>query len=145
MRKLVHRSFIIVTFSAIVSMASTFGCANSSGRAPPASSLAIAITTPGTPPSAQQLTTINQLLQSQITSRGFVVATNVAFADYVMRVRFTPDTVNPPGGHLEFLGIERNHRPGTHGENSAVEAGANNLAELRKVISEIEWSNVTSK
>ena len=108
--------------------------------------MAIAVTTPDAPPSSQELATIHRLLQSQITSRGFSVATDLASADYLMRVRFTPDTVNPPGGHLDLLGIEQNNRPnGPASENSAVEAGAKSLAELRKVISDIQWSNVTSK
>jgi hypothetical protein len=62
-----------------------------------------------------------------------------------MRVRFTPDTVNPPGGHLDFLGVEQNNRSNRDNENASVEAGANSLAELRRVISEIRWSEATAK
>jgi hypothetical protein len=146
MGKLLHRAFIFATFGAILLVAFTSGCAGSSNRVSPIRSMAIAITTPNAPPSSQELAAIHRLLQSQIASRGFSVATNLASADYVMRVRFTPDTVNPPGGHLDFLGIEQTNRPNVRDtDNSAVEAGARNLAELRKVISEIQWSDASSK
>lgn len=107
--------------------------------------MAIAISSPNAPPSDEQLARINHLLLSQIVNRGFRVAKDVGSAEYLMRVRFTPDVINSPGGHLELIGIEKNQRTNSRGgDNAAVEAGAGTLAELRKVISEVERSNAHS-
>jgi hypothetical protein len=107
--------------------------------------MAIAISSPATPPSAEQLATIHRLLRAQIARRGFVPAQDSRTADYVMHVRFTSDALNPPRGHLEFIGIERN-RPSSSGrpENAAAEASANALAELSRTIAEVDTLNARS-
>jgi hypothetical protein len=129
------------TICALAAAIGIWGCASRSS--PP--SLAIAISSPATPPSAEQLAAIQRLLQAQIATKGFVPAQDSRTADYVMYVRFTPDVLHPPRGHLELIGIERNRPPNpTRPENAAAEANANALAELRKTIAEVDALNARS-
>jgi hypothetical protein len=146
MKNVLRAAFITLAIGAIVSVFSTSGCASSASPVGDAPTMAVAISTPDRPPSAEQLATINQLLQAQIARRGFRVAKNGASADYVMRVHFIPDPLNPRGGHLTFIGIERNQNQiALANANAATEASASALAELRKVISETEWLNAGPK
>jgi hypothetical protein len=128
-------------FGALAFAIVIWGCATPA-KAP---SLAIAIISPTAQPSAEQVATIHRLLQPQIAKQGYVPARDARSADYVMHVRFTPDAFNPPRGHLEFIGIERNRtshpsRP----ENAAAEASASTLAELRKTIAEVDAMSARS-
>lgn len=108
--------------------------------------MAIAIATPDAPPSAAQVASIHQVLLPQIAKRGFSVAKDAVSADYVMHVRFTPDSANPAGGHLDFVGIERNQGRIARGrEASATEANAAALSELRQAIRDSEWSNAVPR
>src|SRR3954466_958941 len=122
MKRIFRRRFMPFAIGAGVRLALAVGCANPAPRNANGPTMAIALSTPGAPPSPAQLASINQLLLGQIMARGFSVAKDAASADYVMRVRFRPDALNPPGGHLEFIGIERNPgRTNRGADNSAVE------------------------
>jgi hypothetical protein len=131
----------LAVFCPVLSLIVMWGCATHTK--PPG--IAVAISSPAAPPSAEQLATINRLLQEQVAKTGFVFATNARSADYLMHVRFTPDAANPPRGHLEFIGIERaqpsNSRPV---ESSAVEASESTLRELRRIIAEVDALNARS-
>jgi hypothetical protein len=121
----------------------SLGCATAVQR-PEQPTMAVAINSPISPPSAEELVSINRVLVAQIAQRGFRAAQDVRSADYLMRVRFTPDTINPPGGHLEFLDIEKNAANGRGAENAAAEASTRALADLSRAISEIEWAAARS-
>ncbi|MES2695757.1 MAG: hypothetical protein V4773_19945 [Verrucomicrobiota bacterium] len=131
----------LATLCALFSALVIGGCATQ----PKPPSLAIAIVSPASQPSAEQLATIHRLLQPHIANKGFVPARDARSADYVMHVRFTPDPFNPPRGHLELIGIERN-RPSNLGrpDNAATAASASTLAELRQTIAEIDAVNARS-
>lgn len=67
-------------------------------------------------------------LSTELTKRGFLVASSVESADYVVFVRFNPDTALSGGGHLDVVGVQPRGREARAGELEKLQADARSVA-----------------
>lgn len=108
------------------------------GAKPPA--VAIAVRTIGGTPSPQQFANIHQALQAHVARAGFRFAEHAAAADFVVTASFTPDPVNPNGGHVSIVSVEPARQIAQGVEESS------ESRELRQRLREIErWIDSQSR
>src|SRR4051812_41037602 len=111
------RSFV---FSALLLVVAAFGyggCANASRPSarhsisrPPAYALAVTVNG-GVQPTPLQWAAIQEKFAKEFAAQGWVLVTDLALADYIVRIDFTPDPTDPQNsGHAVVVGVRNNPR-----------------------------------
>lgn len=87
--------------------------------------------------SAQQFFNVQDALRGPLAAAGYQYASETRSSDFIVRVRFTADVLDPKGGHVAVLGVEPNslRRPGADGQIDEAEAASRKqLRDLENLI-----------
>jgi hypothetical protein len=93
--------------------------------------------------SPQEISVIHEALQGYITDAGYRFARNADVADFLVTVRFTPNALDPKGGHVAVTGVEPNplKRRGGQGVEGSPEG-----QEMQRKMRDLErWIDAQSK
>jgi hypothetical protein len=113
-----------VSLLLFVSVVAMCGCATAEKR-----SIAIAVSPVGqTALSPARLHSAITALSSELTKRGFLLASDVEGADYVMFVRLAPDSASAASGYLEVVDVQPRGKEARTGELAKLRSDARSVA-----------------
>src|SRR5581483_12523343 len=95
----------------------------------------------GGSPSQPQAAKVYEAITPAMARAGFQFANSIETADYVLTVTFTPNPLDPPGGHVAVNGLER----GRHWRSNVKDDTSERLKEVQSSVQDLDrWTNAHS-